>query len=71
VNNDEPLIYTTLGNMKVSDLDYKHYWLEDRVAITFVEEYRLKGSEEIVRKNAHARLKQGLDSAIEQQLFGR
>lgn len=71
MNTDEPLIYTSLGNMKVSELDYRHYWLEDQVAITFVEEYRLKGTEEIIRRNAHARLKQGLDSAIEQQLFGR
>ncbi len=71
MSTDEPLIYTILGNVKVSDLEYRHYWLEDQVAITFVEEYRVKGSDEIVRKNAHARLKKGLDSAIEQQLFGR
>ena len=70
MTTDEPLIYTTLGNMKVSDLDYRHYWLEDQVAITFVEEYRVRGTDDIVKKNAHARLKRGLDAAIESQLFG-
>jgi hypothetical protein len=70
MNTDEPLIFTSKGNMKLADLDYTHYWLEDQVAITFVEEYRLKDSDEIVKRNAHARLKQGLDSAIQQQLFG-
>jgi hypothetical protein len=70
MNDEEPLIYTSVGNMKLSDLEYKYYWLEDAVAITFVEEYRTKASGELVKKNAHARLKQGLDSAIEQQLFG-
>lgn len=67
---DEPLIYTKLGNMKVSDLDYTHFWAEDDVAISFIEEYRVRGTDEVVRRNAHARLKKGLDSAVEQQLFG-
>jgi hypothetical protein len=71
MNTDEPLIYTSHGNLPLAALDYTHHWLEDAVAITFVEEYRLKTTGELVKKNAHARLKKGLDSAIEQQLFGQ
>ena len=49
---DEPLIYTSKGNLPIA----------------FVEEYSLNG--EIVKKSAHARLKKGLDAAIQNQLFG-
>ena len=65
---DEPLIYTSKGNLPVSSLSYTHKWVEDEVAITFIEEYRLDG--EVVKRNAHARLKQGLEAAIQNQLFG-
>jgi hypothetical protein len=65
---EEPLIYTSKGNLPISSLTYRHEWLEDDVAITFVEEYSLNG--EIVKKSAHARLKKGLDAAIQNQLFG-
>ncbi len=65
---DEPLIYTTKGNLPIASLQYSHRWEEDDVAITFIEEYRLDG--EVVKRNAHARLKKGLDSAIQNQLFG-
>lgn len=68
METDTPLIYTSKGNMPVSDLQYRHYWFEDELAITFKEEYLLDG--EVVRSNAHCRLKKGLDSAVEQQLFG-
>lgn len=66
--NDEPLIYTSKGNLPISLLQYSHRWDEDEVAITFIEEYHLEG--ELVKRNAHARLKQGLDAAIQNQLFG-
>jgi hypothetical protein len=65
---DEPLIFTSKGNLPVSSLKYRHEWLEDEVAITFIEEYTLDG--EIVRKNAHARLKEGLKAVADKQLFG-
>lgn len=66
--DDEPLIYTSKGNLPVSSLDYKHQWIEDDVAITFVEEYRLQG--ELVKRSSHARLKKGLEMAAFNQLFG-
>ena len=65
---EEPLIYTTKGNLPVRDLAYRHEWIEDDVAITFVEEYRLNG--ELVKRSTHARLKKGLDAVFEKQLFG-
>jgi hypothetical protein len=65
---DEPLVYTTKGNLPISSLEYKHEWIEDDVAITFTEEYRLNG--ELVKRSAHSRLKKGLDAAIQNQLFG-
>lgn len=64
---DEPLIFTKLGNLPVADLTYRPEWIEDAVAITFVEEYLLNG--EVVKRNAHSRLKQGLQMAVENQLF--
>lgn len=65
---DEPLVHTTKGNVPLSSLQYKHTWEEDEVAITFIEEYFMDG--ELVRRNAHSRLKKGLDAAIHNQLFG-
>ncbi len=68
MDNTEPLIHTAKGNLPVSSLRYRHEWLEDEVAITFVEEYWL--GEELVRRNAHSRLKKGIDLAVQNQLFG-
>lgn len=65
---DEPLIYTSKGNLPISSLVYTHRWEEDDVAISFIEEYRLDG--EVVKRNSHARLKQGLEASIQNQLFG-
>lgn len=64
---DEPLVFTSKGNLPLSLLKYSHKWLEDDVAITFVEEYRL--DDEVVKRSAHSRLKQGLEALIEKQLF--
>jgi hypothetical protein len=66
--DDTPLIYTKLGNVPIANLVYRHEWAEDEVAITFIEEYYLEG--ELVKRSSHAKLKQGLDAAIENQLFG-
>lgn len=66
--DDEPLIYTSKGNLPISSLTYRHEWIEDDVAITFAEEYRLDG--ELVKRSAHSRLKKGLDATITNQLFG-
>lgn len=65
---DEPLIFTSKGNLPVASLEYKHEWQENENEITLVEEYWL--GDELVKRNVHCKLKRGLDSALEQQLFG-
>lgn len=65
--NDEPLIYTTKGNVPIASLKYRHEWQEDDNGIYLIEEYTLDG--EIVKKNVHARLKQGIPSLLKQQTF--
>jgi hypothetical protein len=64
---EEPLIYTTKGNLPISSLQYRHEWQEDGAAITLIEEHLLDG--EVVKRAVHVRLKQGLQAAIEGQLF--
>ena len=46
-----PLIYTTLGNVPVSDLDYTTAWEVNNDYIKFCETYALNG--EIVKQSAH------------------
>lgn len=65
---DEPLIFTTKGNLPVASLEYRHGWFESDNEISFVEEYWL--GEEMVKRNVHTKLKKGLDAPLEQVLFG-
>lgn len=60
VTDTEDMLYTTKGRLPASMLVYQHSWQEDDRAICFIEEYRLNG--ELVRRNVHQRLKQGLGS---------
>lgn len=64
---EEPLIYTTKGNVPIASLQYRHEWQEDDNGIYLIEEYTLDG--EIVKKNVHARLKKGIPSLLKQQTF--
>jgi hypothetical protein len=66
--SDEPLIYTTKGNLPIKDLRYQHRWEEDAAAITLIEEYYL--DDELVKRSSHVRLKKGLSALVQQQLFG-
>lgn len=66
--SDVPLIYTSKGNLPIKDLVYTHFWHEDENSVVLVEEYRL--GEEVVKRNAHHKLKRGVDAAVEQQIFG-
>jgi hypothetical protein len=67
VTDTEDLLYTTRGRLPSSMLAYQHSWEEDDRAICFVEEYRLNG--ELVRRNVHQKLKQGLQTIPEQPVF--
>lgn len=54
---DEPLIWTSKGNLPLSNLECRRYWQENEDSITLVEEYWL--GEECVKRGAHVRLKRG------------
>lgn len=66
--NSEPLIYTTKGNMPVSELDYSTSWGENGEEIAFAEEYRHQG--EIVRRSVHIMKKRGAEMGAEQARVG-
>lgn len=46
--NDEPLIYTSKGNLPLSALTYKHYRQDTPGNVVFIEEYFL-GEESVKR----------------------
>ena len=64
---DEPLIWTSKGNMKVSDLEYVTTWDDAPTYIKLIETYKHDG--EVVKQSAHVYVKQGLMSLAEQETF--
>lgn len=56
--NDQPLIYTSKGNLPIADLSYSTEWQDSQDATVFVEEYRL--GDEVVKRSAHALSKHGV-----------
>lgn len=65
---NEPLIYTSRGNLPVASLQYRYQWLNTENDITFTEEYLLNG--EVVKRNSHCCLKKGIDAGLQQAVFG-
>lgn len=57
--DEKPLIWTTLGNVPVEDLEYETTWEETENYVKFTETYRCKG--EIVKQSAHVMVRQGFD----------
>lgn len=55
---EEPLIYTTKGNVPIASLAYSTSWEDRPDSITFVEEYR--DGEEIVKRAVHVLSKVGV-----------
>lgn len=55
---DEPLIYTTRGNLPIASLEYGTHWIDAEDYIKFIEIYTLDG--EVVRESAHVYSKRGL-----------
>lgn len=51
---DQPLIYTTKGNVPVSDLEHSVEWQVSPEQIIFVESYRLDG--EVVKQSSHIKV---------------
>jgi hypothetical protein len=61
---DEPLIYTTRGNVPLSSLRHVPGWQVNADEIVFYEEYY--AGDELVRRDAHV-LKLRGDAAVPQQ----
>ena len=54
---EEPLIYTTRGNLPISSLEYSNKWEDLETCIKFSETYTLDG--EVVKQAVHVLMKQG------------
>lgn len=62
--SDEPLIFTSKGNVPISTLTYETAWLDGRPQfVQFVERYR-DASGEVVKESAHVYQLQGLATEI-------
>jgi hypothetical protein len=66
--NERPLIYTTLGNVPIDELEYQYFWIENENEIAFIEEYRKDG--EIVKRSVNMKLKKSQEIPIETAIFG-
>ena len=62
---DEPLIYTSKGNLPITSLEYSHKWEDEETYIKFTETYTLDS--EIVKQAVHVIMKTGQQSNIEQE----
>jgi len=58
--NDEPLIYTSKGNLPIASLAYETAWDVNDAYIKFVERYLLGG--EVVKESAHVYDRQGVSA---------
>ena len=48
---DEPLIYTSKGNLPIASLQYRHFRQDTPGNVVFIEEYLL--GDEIVKRSVH------------------
>ena len=66
MDQPEPLVYTTKGNLPISTLEYFHSWEDSENYMKFIQGYKLEG--EVVKQEAHVYLKKGmgLEAALEQ-----
>lgn len=62
---DEPLIFTSRGNVLVSSLRYEHKW-EDTDDAVFFREFWYAEDGELVKNNCHALAKKQLSITGEQ-----
>lgn len=56
--NEQPLIWTSKGNLPIADLAYSTAWEESPDATVFIEEYRQ--GDEVVKRSVHALSKHGM-----------
>ena len=64
---DEPLIYTTRGNLPVASLDYTTTWEDTDDYTKMTETYTLAG--EVVKQSVHVMGKRKLDIGALQATF--
>lgn len=55
---EQPMIYTSMGNVPVSDLEYQTEWDVQETHIKFTERYLL--GDEVVRQSAHVYSRLGM-----------
>lgn len=66
---DEPLIWTTKGNLPVSELDFQTLWEDTEDYVKCAPTYWLKSTGELVKQDCHVFAKKGLFSQIQQGSF--
>jgi hypothetical protein len=62
--SDEPLIYTSKGNVPIASLKYEYAW-EDTDNYTKFKERYLDASGEVVKEGAHVFMKKGVTALME------
>lgn len=60
---DQPLVFTTKGNLPIDDLEYFHRWEDTPEYTKFIEGYKLDG--EVIKQAAHVMLKKGIQIGVE------
>lgn len=64
---DEPLIWTSKGNLPMASLSYSHAWEETPEYLKFSETYKL--GDEVVKQSAHVYVKQGVSAQPDKGSF--
>ena len=65
---EQPLIYTTKGNLPIASLAYHVEWSENADEVTMAEVYEYEN--EIVRRSVHVHKKHGIEAGAQQADFG-
>lgn len=58
-DQQEPLIYTSRGNIPLSSLQYQYAWEDTPEYVKFVERY-VASDGEVVKESAHVMAKRGM-----------
>ena len=61
---EEPLIYTSKGNVPIACLRYEHEWVDGHEVLMFHERWFL--GDELVKNNMHGYVKKGVSMGGEQ-----
>ena len=64
---DEPLIFTTKGNLPIAELAFGTRWEVTEDFIKLIEIYRL--GDEVVRESAHVLKRKSIDMGLAQASF--